>query len=1163
MLAGGVVLSARGATLTLSFYDTNGAALSFAQVQATQIGTGTGAYAADAFLHPQTLKLIKPTPMTDAGGFTFSIPSGQTVAFAINWPTATQGYGLVILDNGGSGYSSSATINFTYQAAKDTKARLDAAVAARAGFVGSAAFNTAYNTASNQLYTADHSADDAVKGAQGQLALNQLVVAYDLLLKEYGPVYARANHSTTVPWLGFTIEDLSYYTADLDKLAAMAGPYAWVRFVMQPGTTPATYSAAINYAKSKGIKVLGLPVDSSADTGYTRTQYFQRYTNFITSLPAVDVWEVGNEVNGGWSSADIAARVADVAAYCKSQNKKTYLTLFWQINTASPTFAMFNWIATNLPASVRSNLDCVGFSQYQEQAPMGAAFDAVMRRMQVEFPQQQIGIAELGYWIAGQRYWWAYNTNVTTAKHTILDQYYRSALGYAGSHGACFWWNFAAGGSEYDFDAAMTNSIQNLKTELLSTPNPITINCAGDKSVACDSTWDFDAPTATTACSNTNIVLSVISTVTNGSCPKTVTRTWRATDSCQNTNACSQTVTLLDVTPPIIECSSNKTVSAESTWNFDTPVANDDCSGTNVTLSVQSTVTNAGCPQIIIRTWVAVDPCGNSNTCAQTVSLTDNQAPTLAIKSPASSSFTASQLTVTGTAKDNVDLAQVTCQLNGGAIFAASTSNGFSNWTASTQLEPGQNYFNAIATDACGNASTNSRAFFFATNAVFAIVTNGSGSLTASASSYGTPTNGASLQIGRVYTINAVPAPDNLFSNWLAVVNGVTNFASEYPRHRFLMESNLALIANFTTNRFPQIAGTYYGLCADTSSGGVRHESSGAIKLTVKPRTTKPAGFSAQFKLAGDTIGFSGVMNLDGTATNTKPILRKGRDPLIFSVQIPFDGSDTFNGAISCPDEGWSAPFSGFHYTFNSTTNSATNFMGRYTLALPAATNATVNPGGHSFGLVNIKNTGKALLMARLGDGTPAGQAAYLSSDGDWPLYCPINSYSFSYTNNKGVLRNSHRYGGALWGWVSVSPQPAHGLSGDVTWNKTEIPNQILYPDGFHQELHLLGSTYTNIAPMLVLNGGNGLVTFSNGNLALPLQSGVTLSSANTFSSELGGPLQSLRLTPTTGKLSGTFTNTTSGTSTRFYGVVLQTSNQACGYFLGTNQSGAFWLQPE
>src|ERR1019366_8512809 len=45
---------------------------------------------------------------------------------------------------------------------------------------------------------------------------------------------------------------------------------------------------------------------------------------------------------------------------------------------------------------------------------------------------------------------------------------------------------------------------------------------------------------------------------------------------------------------------------------------------TNVAITVVSTVTNGVCPQVITRTWLATDLCGNTNTCSQTVTV--NQA---------------------------------------------------------------------------------------------------------------------------------------------------------------------------------------------------------------------------------------------------------------------------------------------------------------------------------------------------------------------------------------------------------------------------------------------------------------------------------------------------------------------------------------------------------
>lgn len=79
--------------------------------------------------------------------------SSGTLAFTI--PSQPLGYSLVILDNGGSGFSGAATVNLTYQAALDEKRRLDSALAARPDYQPSSDFQAAYNAAVTHVNTAN------------------------------------------------------------------------------------------------------------------------------------------------------------------------------------------------------------------------------------------------------------------------------------------------------------------------------------------------------------------------------------------------------------------------------------------------------------------------------------------------------------------------------------------------------------------------------------------------------------------------------------------------------------------------------------------------------------------------------------------------------------------------------------------------------------------------------------------------------------------------------------------------------------------------------------------------------------------------------------------------------------------------------------------------
>lgn len=83
----------------------------------------------------------------------------------------------------------------------------------------------------------------------------------------------------------------------------------------------------------------------------------------------------------------------------------------------------------------------------------------------------------------------------------------------------------------------------------------LTLTCAPDKSAPCGGPWLFDEPSATTTCFDAYTSLMIVNTVTNPGCPRTMVRTWQATDNCGNTSLCSQVVTLVDTSPPAALCS--------------------------------------------------------------------------------------------------------------------------------------------------------------------------------------------------------------------------------------------------------------------------------------------------------------------------------------------------------------------------------------------------------------------------------------------------------------------------------------------------------------------------------------------------------------------------------------------------------------------------------
>jgi hypothetical protein len=223
---------------------------------------------------------------------------------------------------------------------------------------------------------------------------------------------------------------------------------------------------------------------------------------------------------------------------------------------------------------------------------------------------------------------------------------------------------------------------------------PGTIICSADKTVECGSTWNFDDPRATNACCGTNMTLIIVNTTTNGTCPQLITRSWQVTDCSGFTANCSQTVTVVDTTPPVfIYCPTNRTVECGSQWLFDVPIVTDNCCLQGV--SIVGTFTNTSiCPQIITRLWLARDCCGNTNTCSQTITVVDTTPPVFT-SCPTNRTFECGQPWEFGTpvASDN-------CCLQSVSILAT-----FTNGTCPQVITRIW-----VASDCCGNTNTCSQA---------------------------------------------------------------------------------------------------------------------------------------------------------------------------------------------------------------------------------------------------------------------------------------------------------------------------------------------------------------------------------------------------------------------------------------------------------------------
>jgi hypothetical protein len=113
----------------------------------------------------------------------------------------------------------------------------------------------------------------------------------------------------------------------------------------------------------------------------------------------------------------------------------------------------------------------------------------------------------------------------------------------------------------------------------------------------------------------------------------TIERTWTATDATGNSSSCVQVVMVEDTTPPTLVCSPDDSIGCNQAVVFTEPVASDNCDPAP-SVEITSYEVSPGdlpCQEVHVKTWVAVDACGNRSTpCSQAIVRTvDSEAPVL------------------------------------------------------------------------------------------------------------------------------------------------------------------------------------------------------------------------------------------------------------------------------------------------------------------------------------------------------------------------------------------------------------------------------------------------------------------------------------------------------------------------------------------------------
>jgi gliding motility-associated-like protein/uncharacterized repeat protein (TIGR01451 family) len=163
-----------------------------------------------------------------------------------------------------------------------------------------------------------------------------------------------------------------------------------------------------------------------------------------------------------------------------------------------------------------------------------------------------------------------------------------------------------------------------------NTPPVIAANLPLELSVSCE----VPVPPAPALAISDNCddspTVELVETILPGEngCQYSLLRKWTVTDHCGNRSFAQQTVRVIDTTlPSLANMPANLTVTCGNVPAVAFVSANDNCDS-DVELTFKETFV-AGCPAQVLRTWKAIDDCGNEKEATQTITVVDDQGPIL------------------------------------------------------------------------------------------------------------------------------------------------------------------------------------------------------------------------------------------------------------------------------------------------------------------------------------------------------------------------------------------------------------------------------------------------------------------------------------------------------------------------------------------------------
>jgi uncharacterized protein YdbL (DUF1318 family) len=250
--------------------------------------------------------------------------------------------------------------------------------------------------------------------------------------------------AATVPLFGVTVDSIAQVKGVTSTLGSL--PRRATTRVYFNVHQPAGYYARALASMHPVSAIMGELLDSSDETSISTAALGERAREYLGSLgSSVDIWEVGNEVNGNWTGdyATVAEKLTVAFEAVAAAGGRTALTLY--ANNFGPDncgdggaeLTPRQFSERYVPATLAAHLDYVLLSYYPTQCggrePSSSEVASALEPLHAIYPNAALGFGEVGLPRRATR-------ATRSQAQQIMRWAYALAPGLPYFGGGYFWW---------------------------------------------------------------------------------------------------------------------------------------------------------------------------------------------------------------------------------------------------------------------------------------------------------------------------------------------------------------------------------------------------------------------------------------------------------------------------------------------------------------------------------------------------------------------------------------------------------------------------------------------------------------------------------------------------------------------------------------------------